>query len=100
MSRTARAAVSRSPAPAGEAPTTLALTGSGKSIPGTYCFFFPFGDFSRLTMRSICNTWFMSCPANMRVRCADGFFAALEVHSIIFPGLARDLIQHPHIVFA
>jgi len=30
----------------------------------------------------------------------DGFFAALEVHSIIFPGLARDLVQHLQIVFA
>jgi hypothetical protein len=29
----------------------------------------------------------------------DGFFAALEVHSIIFPGLAPDLFQHLKIVF-
>ncbi len=64
------------------------------SAPGRSYFFFG------ARMCSIWLRWLMSWPAIMRAMCADGFLAALGMHSVLLPLFGCERLEQRQIVFA
>jgi hypothetical protein len=86
--------------PCGRSAHYVGFDGFGQINSGQLLLLLPFRGFQLFDEAFNLQHMVRVMPGEHARQVRDAFFAALEVHSIVFPGLARDLVQHLQIAFA